>query len=513
MLYRSPLKTALTFILLAVVTFAFFSQTAEYAITAREMAEAAGQYVGVGMAEIEPPAETYPESPIYINTDPRVGARGSRYQPLTPEQLGAIAALPYVTSTDTRYMTAGVSDMYSRPDDGHLYYNYTARAVIEGTLAEAIPEGIPTNVTQIDGESFKDNLLILENCTLLAGNPPWAVDGETLRIASFPVVPDEGMLVGYGGTMQYKRLKGIFDHNYKWDTEYIINMAPGGRYVFVLRFEPLLTPEDAYYLYNLGDHLSNAWCPAVWPVVGSPEEYLAADEYAPLRELIELTNADIHTFDMVYTDDMSAIMRFAEGKMAITDGRALTPEDSESGAEVCVVSREFAEENGIGVGGTITMKLGTELFEQYKGLGAVAGTRERYGPAGEAATLTIVGVYSDTDGAEAQARQVHRSYSVSTIFVPKSLLPVDGAALANHEFSPSEFSFKIDNAADIPAFIEEVAPSFEEMGLSLTFYDDGWLDIAESFQTAKRLSLIRIAVLAAAAAAGIWVVVDRLVGR
>ena len=39
-LYRSPVKTILTFILLAAVTFALFSQVMEYAVTSREMKKA-----------------------------------------------------------------------------------------------------------------------------------------------------------------------------------------------------------------------------------------------------------------------------------------------------------------------------------------------------------------------------------------------------------------------------------------------------------------------------------------
>ena len=38
---RSPVRTILTFVLLGGVTFAFFSQTVEYAVTAREFNNAA----------------------------------------------------------------------------------------------------------------------------------------------------------------------------------------------------------------------------------------------------------------------------------------------------------------------------------------------------------------------------------------------------------------------------------------------------------------------------------------
>jgi ABC-type lipoprotein release transport system permease subunit len=515
-LYRSPVRTILTFVLIAVVTFALFSQTAEYAITVREMASAARQYTGVGAAEIMPLPDNMQgvAMPSILRLKDGRYIINTRYEPLAREQMSAIAGLPYVTSTDERYMTAGVSDTYYRPDDGGYFYNYTARCVIEGTLEE-IRYGEPTGDSGASFIGLHHNRLIIGDCALIAGNLPWAVAGEQITIFSDPgTYGDNAIILGGGWPLSGGGTRAVFvlDGSYKWGTEYIETLAPGGRYTFVLRFEPLDETVQVQGHY-LGDYLSDPWCDAIWPLDGVPENYMETDEFAPLRELVELINADLHTFDMVYTDDMGAIMRFAEGKMAIADGRGLTPEDSAYESKLCVVSRDFAEANGLGVGDTLTIKLGTELFEQSKGLGAVAGTRERYKPAEKAVTLEIAGVYTDTDGVAAQSREPNWSYSTGTIFVPKSLLPVDEAQLAGHEFTPSEFSFKVENAWDIPAFIEEIAPEFEKMGLTLIFIDDGWSDIANGFRSTQRLSLIRIAALAAAAAAAICFTVYLFIGR
>ena len=51
-LFRSPARTALTFILLCLVSFAFFTQISSYAVTRREFNHAAQLYRGVGAAEI-----------------------------------------------------------------------------------------------------------------------------------------------------------------------------------------------------------------------------------------------------------------------------------------------------------------------------------------------------------------------------------------------------------------------------------------------------------------------------
>ncbi len=81
-LIRSPVRTILSLILLGVVSFAFFSRTAEYAVTVREMNSAAGEYRGVGSAEVSPALAPQAldlsaprldtSDPYYVNADPRI---------------------------------------------------------------------------------------------------------------------------------------------------------------------------------------------------------------------------------------------------------------------------------------------------------------------------------------------------------------------------------------------------------------------------------------------------------
>ena len=521
-LYRSPVRTILTFILLGVLTFAFFSQTAEYTITVREMNSAAGQYVGVGAVEIAPPEEIDTRLPLYINTDLRMAQQYPeerqelylnkiRYQPLSQDQISTISELPYITLTDTRYMTAGVSDTYYRLDEGANYYNYPLRCVVEATL---------TDIQYREDSSMEDynfNRLILDDFTLLAGNF-WYVDNDKPLVVN--AYPDK--LDDFGTSPEFPAMfvglmnsSGIwYTSSYTYDTEYVKTLVQGNRYVFILRSSLLfINSKDNEQDFYLGDHLTNLWCEAIQPIDGEPENYLETEKYITLRELVELTNADMHTFDMAYTEDMRSIMRFAQGDMAITDGRMLSKEDSENGSNICVVSHDFAAVYELELGDIITMRLGTELFEQYKGLGAVAATWERYNSAEKTVKLEIVGIYIDTDGPTNQSRNLNWSYSINTIFVPKSLLPVVEKTLTNHMFSPSEFSFMVENAWDIETFFEESAPVIEEMGLTLIFDDGGWPQIAQSFQSASRLSVIKIVLLAVAVTIATGFVVYLFVGR
>lgn len=380
-------------------------------------------------------------------------------------------------------MTAGLSDAYDRMDEGEDYYNYTARIIIEGKLSE---------IEFVEDPSSDDfNNLILEECRVLAGNPPWSVEDKKVAIRAYPKKLEEG----YTFTLsESARSTVVYGDNYIYDTEYIKGLTIGDRYVFVGRYEPL---SDSGKIY-LGDFIINPWCEPIQPVEGQPENYLESEAFAPLNELIELTNSDLHTFDMVYTDDMTAIMRFAQGDMSIVSGRGLTEEDSKEKSEICVISSEFASTNSLDLGDKITLKLGTELFEQFKGLGAVAATRERYSPPQKTVELEIVGIYMDTDSKREQLLKPNWGYSINTIFVPKSLLPVEETELENHMFSPSEFSFTIDDAWEIPSYADKIMdtnPIFMEKELRVLFYDAGWPEIVDKLTSATELSMIAMVVL------------------
>ncbi len=507
-LFRTPFKTFLTFLLLSAVTFVFFSRVSEYSVTNKEIKNLTKEYRGIGTAEISPAPETLPSSPYTIYQDSRLS--GSRYgslsqkfsyQPLSQEQISSLSELPYVSSLSTRYMTPGVSDKYYRMDEGADYYNYTSRFIIEGTLSE-VNYGVKIN-------GFDYNNLILDGCTVLAGTLPASIKNKKISIEACANKIEQDTLVGVGSN---SGCIAFYDDSFKYDSEYIKKLALGGRYVFVGRYDPL---SDTISLY-LSDILTDLWCEAIQPVEGQPDNYLETKKFAPLKELIELTNSDLHTFDVVYTDNMSAIMRFAEGSMAIKDGRELTKEDSDNGARVCVVSSDFASANQLGLGDKITLKLGTELFAQYKGLGAVAGTRERYSRSEKEEEFEIVGIYIDTDGIAQQLSKPNWSYSINTVFVPKSLLPLGDSELTKHKFSPSEVSFMVDNAWDIPSFLKIInngTPTLKKMGLKIIFNDGGWPDIVDKYKMSIKLSLIAIIALSVAVIASTVLIVYLFIGR
>ena len=492
-IFRTPLKSLLTFILLSLVMFSLITRVAEYSIIEREIKNAAKGYQGIGTVEISEAKESFPRTHSYIKTDPRLKEESidklqqfhfytTSYEPLTREQIASVLELPYITAYDTRYMTAGISDKYYRLDEGIDYYNYTARHIIEATLSD-----VDYNVINNGIYFYKMNL---NNPKLIAGNPNHLSGNTEIEVIGYANTPGPGKYTGFVNPI---REVIMYDSDYKYNSEYIKKLTVGERYSFTLRYDTL----SNRFVYYLGDYLTNPWVEAVWSVEDKLGNYLETNEYKPLKTLVELTNKDIHTFDVVYTQDMSSITRFARGDMVIREGRKLTPEDSLNNSNICVISSEFADANNLHLNDKIKLKLGSQLFEQYKGLGAVAATYERDSKSYTDVEVEIVGIYMDADEKSGQVDNPHWSYSINTIFVPKSLFPLDEKQLEDHLFSPSEFSFVVGDAWNIPAFMEVLQVNkakFENMGIDISLYDDGWADIMEEFLILKKVSLIKILV-------------------
>lgn len=490
-LCRSTGKTLVTFLLVTAVTFALFSQVAEFAVTSREVQRARELYIGSGSVEVEPLPEQGmgPVAPMYILSDKRfMGLDGYQYEPLTQEQIEEIRKLPYVDGTDVRYMTPGVSDEYFRLDEGAEYYFYNGRIFIEATLTE-----ISLNNQTIDGYGGGGpniGRLMLADGKVIAGNVPEGFESNEWRLYSMP-----GVVSGAGGRI----VSTEFADNY-WDGEKLSQLEPGRRYLFVCRYDSV---EAANHLENnsylplyLGDFLVSGDYEMVYDVTDEPENYLETEKFADLRELIHMTEEDNHTFDVVYTENMEAISGFVQDKMVMYEGRTLTPEDTERGNKVCVINQEMAEAYGLSVGDKLNLRLGTEFFEQYKGLGAIAGTKSRFSEAGTPVNLEIVGIYADLEASSVQALKPNWNYSINTVFVPSSLLPAE--VPEEHMYSPSEVSFVV-KSWNMDAFLEETAPRIEAMGITLDFNDGGWLAIKSAFDEAEKLAAVRISILAAAA--------------
>ncbi len=501
-LLRTPVKTLLTLLLILAASLAIFSRVSEYAVLLREMRQAASYYRGVGTLDTGVPY-TGDTDDGYLGkySYSQIRNYGEAAPPALPEELiEAFVALPQVSRTDRRYMTAGFSEEFLRLNSSSdPSYNYTARYVMEGTFVRSIKSPYLLN---------DDMDLIFTDSKRLAGSKELIVDGFphiTVERADIPSLPEGSTrsVRSIGGGGGPTRVVAVFSGN-PFGQSFFNGLKEGSRYLLVGRWEPLY-PQYRF----LGDYDTMDEIPSFWELDGLPENYLETEEFAGVQKIIEITNSDLHTFDMVYTSDMTVIPRFSEQKMVIVDGRPLTPEDF--GSNACVISQVFLKANGLKLGDTLTMGLGGKLLEQHGGMGAVAVTPERYSPAVSTAELEIVGVYMDTDALTERLSYLNWGYSANTLFVPSSLLPVE--VPANHALKPGEFSFVIDDARDIDAFLKAAEPLAEEYGISLRFNDGGWAQVRKDMLSSAFMSLLTTVMFICAAAIALLMAVYLFIGR
>jgi len=208
------------------------------------------------------------------------------------------------------------------------------------------------------------------------------------------------------------------------------------------------------------------------------------ENIAKAMEIADITNQDMHTFDIVYTNNMAAIPRFNEKKMTITSGRAITSGDKTA----CVISQYLADAYGLKLGDKLNIGLGDKLFEQYAQIGAVAYIPERRWDVAKTAELEIVGFYKDIDSENERNSDMFMGYSPNTIFVPLSQLPIE--IPADHEIKPGEFSLFIPNADDYAAVMEKAEPLAVDFGVELRASDGGYEGVKSGISDNSKVSIL-----------------------
>ncbi len=528
-LYRSPVKTAVTFLLLAASAFLMIYNLADYALNRREYLRTAASYRGVLTVDTGTPAVAADKSfsqhkmfPYFLFTDEtihrnngtlRFMAEGFHKPGMSAELTETLSGLAYVSRTSSRYMTAGVSpDRYRldlpTADSGYTNYEYAARVVIEATIQE---EWVPSTWTR-GYRALDVKTMRLKDVKLLAGKQEYLDNcrdsqGDVL-LWTEAADPEIINSVAAGRSVSMNTEATAFD-NFVW-LEDFEKLQPGRRYVFVARgnahhfgfdWDALLFADDAI----------EGWWPYYTDITDLPENYLETEEFAPLRKLMQVTDDDTHTFDVVYTEDMSAIRRVQQNRLLCTEGRMIGVEDA--GSPVCCVSSAYAEAYGVGLGDTVTLSLGDRLFEQYSVLGAIACSEGRYAEHfTEPLDFTVVGIWEDMDDNAFVPRELYWSYNKNTVFIPLSFLP-ETADTESRLFQPGEVSFLVENSADIIPFINESLPMVKELGVTFQFNDGGWSQIEPQLRTAQTLALTKLLIFSVAALLSVLLTVYLFVAR
>lgn len=187
-----------------------------------------------------------------------------------------------------------------------------------------------------------------------------------------------------------------------------------------------------------------------------------AETYRVLNDGLELT----------CTADVESLLPFEQEALYLTDGRFFTPEEYETGADVCIVTEWVADRLGIGVGDTVPLS----VVSDPNGTAAESYWYETGFDAEK--TYTVVGV---TNANEAY---------LHAVFAPKDA-----------DARPGSFTYtlgiaRLDNDG-AEAFAAEITDRLPE-SVRLLIYDQGWSAVAEPLHAVRKTVYILSAVSAAA---------------
>lgn len=200
----------------------------------------------------------------------------------------------------------------------------------------------------------------------------------------------------------------------------LASIAPEGGTYYLKDAKGTKTPctaEEYQALYSV---------PTIAHLTGSVEEFLA--EEPQWQTQLELLEKNYHNFPVLGIDRGISLADFATENSYIAQGRDFTQAERENGEAVCLISENFAQQNQLNLGDTLTLQ-----YSQYDWSNPYQSSiRDGHGIAYPGAWLitrntrlqpakeyTIVGIYHQND---AWAKTLNNLYGLwpETILVPQA---------------------------------------------------------------------------------------------
>ena len=239
-----------------------------------------------------------------------------------------------------------------------------------------------------------------------------------------------------------------------------------------------------------------------WPYYAEYEgdwrDYLASEDGRVWREeIIPDCERNHASAGVILTDNVDHLYAFNTGAASILEGRRISLEEYEAGANVCLVSAAYAKLNSLAVGDSIRLDYyDTGCVETEYGLGTHNGklgmTIQR-APLSDETYLNIqeeyqiVGIYTAPEWQPG----LH-SFHADTIFVPRQSVPNVERRTEN---SPTMLNSIVIENGSIDAFEAHMAAN-DKAGAYL-YFDQGYSEAAATVQTlidnAMRLMMVGIA--------------------
>lgn len=243
--------------------------------------------------------------------------------------------------------------------------------------------------------------------------------------------------------------------------------------------------------------------PTIARLTGSAEDFLASEDGALWAEAMHNVEVNNHAFAFLGVDNLGYIENFDRGEARIIQGRDFTREELETGAKVCVISKQLAEANGLSVGDTIEpqfydpdMGLKYQLSMSNNGfLPKPFYFFENTTQLQEAQSYTIVGIYEQNDPTpslfDEYGEIVNRyGFTANTIFAPKGSIDA-----AMYERESGLFKTVVLRNGSLEEF--QLAAIEAGLGEEFQYTDNGYSAVEESLAAYQKNAARALAVGAA----------------
>lgn len=466
---RRRILFALTLTLLAAaLSFGFVSRAVEYLAVRQELERLSDHYRTIGWL---------------TSTDGKVAAGAE-----------LIKESPYVETADWRgYLWGTLTDLYNADlqgrKEGYWYDIYgvnNSEVLFWGTLKYVDEDWYEKGWT--DGRTERDaDRFVFTVSERISGYPDYAPEGRDVNFVFTDEMMEDG---GWElpelnvGECYLVRAYYSADRNGSW---------PG--------YESWVKAQGGHAL-------------AAMPVQGNrlfltEEEGNAALLALTSEQKSQLDELNRHSMMVIATQDMSAMpaAQEAQRRMFLTEGRWLDGIDSDAGAAVCAVHKDFAEARGLEVGDVVELTFRVPQLQVYAYASGEQDVSGWQSYESEVRQYTIAGIFDYMPLNEGIHNFSEENLELYIPFgsAPQEYIREGGSAAQN-------FSFVLKNPQDTDAFLSEVREPLAALGMRIQLIENDWEHFAVSANAMERTARTGVLVFSGVLCLG-FVLIAFLYGR
>lgn len=271
--------------------------------------------------------------------------------------------------------------------------------------------------------------------------------------------------------------------------------------------------KEIYGYYDGGAHWESWSIKDLYePIAEYTEDFWSTEQGKWFVEAAECCYYDIRSINAVTTNDLFSALPFYKGNLSVTEGRAFTEEDYETGAHVCIVSKELAQLNRWQVGDRIDFSffasdymythIHDDLFPQYN-----SQTEDFF----DTGSYEIIGLYDGLvtvpDASEIEYNEEIGALWIDVYLPEKSVENAPAPRL--HSYNTT---IRLETLSGMQ-FLAEMEDSGltqkKENGYQVTFtlYDQGISAMADGLRQLSDISVLTVALSVAASLLSVAVLV------